>query len=83
MPFKTPCYWGKEFHLNVCRHFCDTLFSHYTLSLSPDQCNKEKILLNEKIKITSELLVFLLEEIDRYVGNMEHLIGPLQILLRT
>ena len=36
-----------------------------------------------KIKITSELLAFLLEEIDRYVGNMEHLIGPLQILLRT
>ena len=61
-----------------------TLYSPITtLSLSPDQCNKEKILLNEKIKITSELLVFLLEEIDRYVGNMEHLIGPLQILLRT
>ena len=24
-PFKTPRYWGKEFHLNVCHHLRDSL----------------------------------------------------------
>ena len=39
MPFKTPCYWGEEFHLNVCRPFCDSLLPITTVSLSPDHEN--------------------------------------------
>ena len=53
MPFKTPCYWGKEFHLNVCRHFCDSLFSHYhsfTFTWQGRQCYLEKMHFESQFK---------------------------------